>query len=101
MFGNLAKLREMQIIRWAMKNPDASFTTRGFLRELYKDDERFELPPQPVIEAYATACRDLQRKQILKGLGSRNETERFTLNDLDYVEKVIEPFKEEMTERLT
>ena len=87
MLGDLAKHREEQVIEWAMQNPHASFTVKEFLMILYKDDERFTLPPQEVIEAYAVACRDLRRKQIFKGLGAG---ESFTLNNIDRVKAILQ-----------
>ena len=90
MLGDLAKHREEQVIEWAMENQDATFTAEGVCKELYKDDERFQLPPQEVIEAYAVACRDLRRKQILKGLTRNRETESFTLNDMDTVKSILQ-----------
>ena len=90
MLGNLAKLREEQVIEWAMENPHVSFTAKGVCKELYKDDERFELPPEEVIQAYAVACRDLKRKQILKALARNRDTEAFVLNDIDTVKAILQ-----------
>ena len=90
MLGNLAKLREEQVIEWAMQNQDASFSAEGVCKELYKDDERFTLPPEEVIQAYAVACRDLRRKQILKGLSRNQDTEVFVLNNIDTVMKILQ-----------
>ena len=87
MLGDLAKHREEQVNAWAMENQDATFTAESVCKELYKDDERFQLPPQEVIESYAVACRDLRRKQIFKGLGG---AESFTLNDIDTVMKILQ-----------
>ena len=90
MLGGLAKLREEQVIEWAMENPYTSFSAKGICKELYKDDERFTLPPEEVIQAYAVACRDLRRKQILKGLSRDRATEAFVLNDIDTVKEILQ-----------
>ena len=87
MLGDLAKHREEQVIAWAMENPHASFTVKAFLMILYKDDERFAVPPEEVVQAYAVACRDLRRKQIFKGLGGG---ESFILNDIDIVKAILQ-----------
>lgn len=90
MLGGLAKLREEQVIAWAIENPHASFTAKGVCQELYKDDERFAVPPEEVIQAYAIACRDLRRKQILKGLSRNRDTEAFVLNDIETVKAILQ-----------
>ena len=94
MLGSLAKHRELQVLEVASHYPYDEFTIERILRELYKGDDRFDLPPIEVIEAYATACRDLKRKQIFKGLASHNGMERFVLNNPETVEQLL---KEEQT----
>lgn len=78
--GNLAAHREEQIIEWALENDEnmgQGFTEQDVVHALYGDDDR---PIHPdVFEAFRVACRDLRRKQILKGLGSVTY-ERFVLN---------------------
>ena len=75
--GNLAAHREEQIIEWALENEEAAFTEQDVVHALYSDGDR---PIHPyVFEAFRVACRDLQRKQILKGLASVTY-ERFVLN---------------------
>lgn len=78
--GNFAAHREKQIIEWAIENEnDFEFFTSGtIVRRLYKDGDR---PIHPdVFDAFRVACRDLRRKQILKGLGRVAGVERFVLN---------------------
>ena len=93
MLGSLAKHREKEIVEWALDNEMVVLSVEAFLRMLYKDDERFDFPPNEVVMAYTVAFRDLRRKQILKGIGGPKggaEDEYFTLNNLDRVKAILE-----------
>ena len=93
--GSLAADREQQVIEWAMKNPYVSFTVKGFVYEVFEN--RIPLTSKYyklLAEAYSVACRDLQRKQILKGLDRGNDKEVFILNDIEVVKSILNPEKE-------
>lgn len=80
--GSFAAYREQQVIDWANQNPYVSFTVDGFLSEVFEDRFPKESKQYKLLwEAYSVACRDLQRKQILKGI-AREDKEVFVPNDI-------------------
>jgi len=71
--GSLAAGRETQVIDWCIsKLPyTTSFSAEDVVEDLFEGRFTSDRLPTKIIEAYRVACRDLQRKQILKGISSR------------------------------
>ena len=73
--GNSASHRELQIIKWA--TPFKDFTAEEVVISLWEGGK----PKEAVFEAYRVACRDLRRREVLKGIATNDGSERFILND--------------------
>ena len=77
-FGAYAAEREKQILDWLEDTPDVQFTARGIATILMGESRITER----VVQAYAVACEDLARRQLLKRLASVHKGElQYVKND--------------------